>query len=337
LEQVRNLLERKMVLAFAGGCAGFIQWLWNTNVYNNSDNEAGIGFLRADGSEKPELAAFRGVSKFIRENAHRMIGRQKERVCLVIPHSNHFSPRDTADRATRRAVRTLEYRLGLPCRAISEDRAAEIDETRLIVLPNARVLSQRCWDALLEKVKNGATLLATGFIEADEHWRETPRLTPFGLHTTPEPVLHEEIAAMPQGPLHAAFASHVAIHPRIEKASPPRGGAFTHGRGKLLYCPLPVELALGEEPAETLYRWAAETAGLVSAKAAGGPGLLARPVEFAEATLWLLVNESSAAESAHVRLGLDKTLAVPVPPDRSAMLFIDRTSGKILSQYPAEA
>ncbi len=68
-EMARDLLERKMALSFAGGCAGFIQWLWNTCLYNSCDNEAGIGLLRADGSEKPELQSLREVSRFMAAHA----------------------------------------------------------------------------------------------------------------------------------------------------------------------------------------------------------------------------------------------------------------------------
>ncbi len=43
-QECAELLARKLTLAFAGGCAGAIQWLWNTNVLMDEDNEVGIGF-----------------------------------------------------------------------------------------------------------------------------------------------------------------------------------------------------------------------------------------------------------------------------------------------------
>src|SRR5205085_1387777 len=117
-EDCANLLARKLVLSFAAGGAGAIQWLWNTNYYMDDDSEVGIGFLRADGTEKPELQVFREIAKFFWENRHKMVGRKLEEVCIVIPHSNMFSVRNFADIATRRAVRALEYDFGVPTRTV---------------------------------------------------------------------------------------------------------------------------------------------------------------------------------------------------------------------------
>ena len=57
-EEARNLLERKLAISFAAQGAGFVQWIWNANCYMNSDNEAAIGFHRADQTAKPELGSF---------------------------------------------------------------------------------------------------------------------------------------------------------------------------------------------------------------------------------------------------------------------------------------
>src|SRR5690606_7393307 len=143
-------------LSFAGGGAGFIQWLWITNIYLRDDSEPGIGFLRADGTEKPELEAFRGIARFMRENSHRMIGREPEEAVIIIPHSNLFSATSTAEESTRRAVRVLQHELGIPCRMVSEYRPLDIGDARLIILPSPRILTETCWQALLERVRGGA-------------------------------------------------------------------------------------------------------------------------------------------------------------------------------------
>jgi len=337
LEQIRDLLERKMALAFAGGCAGFIQWLWNTNHYNNSDNEAGIGFLRADGSEKPELQAFREVARFFAANAERMVGRVRERVCIVIPHANILSVRDTADAATRRAVRTMEYRLGVACRAISEFRAGEMGEVDLIVLPSPRVLTRPCWEALLGKVESGATLLVSGFVEADEYWRPVERLARFGLRSVPRTVLHEESMTSANGALlRATFATvQMGILPRFEKAAAADGAPLPltqlgHGRGKIVYCPLPIEHAMAEEQTEAVYRVAAEAAVIALPRPVAA-GVLMREVRFEQATLHLIVSESAADEEVAVG-----SARITVPAGRIALAFVD-AHGNPLSQYASGA
>jgi hypothetical protein len=158
-EDAANLLARKLLFAFAAGCAGAIQWLWNTNVYMDSDNEVGIGFHRADGTEKPELEVFRGVARFFRENRQYLKDRVLESTVVVIPHSNMFSVRNTADVVTRRVIHYLEYTLGIPTRTVSEYRMEQIGEPACILLPSPRILTQACWEALLAKVEAGATLI----------------------------------------------------------------------------------------------------------------------------------------------------------------------------------
>jgi beta-glucosidase/6-phospho-beta-glucosidase/beta-galactosidase len=40
-----HLLERKLALALGANAAGFIQWIWNTNCYMASGNEASFGLI----------------------------------------------------------------------------------------------------------------------------------------------------------------------------------------------------------------------------------------------------------------------------------------------------
>src|ERR1043165_2199275 len=118
-EEVAALLERKLAISMVGGSAGFIEWIWNTNPYMPSDNEAAIGLFRADGTAKPEFDVVRKYSKFFAANAHFMEGRKDPDIVMIIPHTNLYSPRPTADEATRTCVRELA-KSGLPIQGISE-------------------------------------------------------------------------------------------------------------------------------------------------------------------------------------------------------------------------
>src|SRR3989304_3884937 len=82
-EEARNLME----------------WIWNTNPYMDSDNEAAIGLHRADGSAKPELESVRTFARWFAANAGHMQGRRTEDVLMVIPHSQMFSTRNFAPAA----------------------------------------------------------------------------------------------------------------------------------------------------------------------------------------------------------------------------------------------
>ena len=148
-DEAARLLERKLAIAVGSGSAGYVQWIWNTNPYMASDNEAGIGFLRADGTARPELEPFVRLSRFLRTHADRLKGRQLEDVALLIPHSQMFSPRSQAIEATQRAVRVLANHLHVPVRAVGEYGLADtLGAPRLIVAPSPRVLTDAAWQAL---------------------------------------------------------------------------------------------------------------------------------------------------------------------------------------------
>ncbi len=347
LEQVRDLLERKLVLAFAGGCGGFIQWLWNTWTYNYTDMEAGIGMLRADGSAKPELWALSDVAHFMAGVGRYMVGRRSEETCIVIPHSNQFGTCPTADAALRRSVRTLEYRMGVPCRSASEYFPQDIGNARFIVLPAPRQLIQECWDVLMEKVRRGAWLLASGFIEADEVRRPVPRLARWGLQTVCRTMLHQETLPLAkelgQDALEVCFAPQHGTIPHLQTARGPGEQALPLqvlplGKGKIVYCPIPIENCLSEADTENVYRLFAKAAGLQTNKPqATAPGLLVRPERFEKHTLFLIVNESSVPQQATlsgqaVRAG-DWRHVVAVPAGRSAMVLVENAGGKIIAQY----
>jgi hypothetical protein len=349
--QSRDLLERKLALSFAGGCAGFIIWIWNTWTYNRSDNEVGIGLVRADGSEKPEMAPVRAMAGFFSKNARHMTGRRPERAVVILPHSNIFSARNTARFAVQRSVRVLAYRLGVSCRTASEYCMDTIGDASLIILPAPHILRSDCWAALLEKVAQGATLLVTGYIETDEYMRPCPRLAAFGVQTHSCPVMHAEHLPITV-PGHAeAITLTLSLKENGSQKFLKAVGAdnsvlpfqeIAHGQGKILYCPLPVEHAHAEEATEAVYRLAALRAAMVCAKnvseSSASPGLLVRPVEFEKAVLFLVVNESNTEHQA-IMQGTVLTSpqqwrhSVTVPAGRAAVAFIEKNTGRVLDTY----
>ena len=56
-----KLLERKFAYAFQGRGAGAVEWCWNINAYQSTDNEVGIGLTRADGTMKIETTVLKEV------------------------------------------------------------------------------------------------------------------------------------------------------------------------------------------------------------------------------------------------------------------------------------
>ncbi|UCF20940.1 MAG: cellulase family glycosylhydrolase [Gemmatimonadota bacterium] len=336
----RDLLERKLVIALATDTAGFIEWIWNTNPYMPLDNEAAIGLLRADGSAKPELAVVSHLARFTHESLKGLGPRQPEPALMVIPHSNMFSVRNQATAATQRCVRAMHYHCQVPMRAVSEYALDRIDEQpQLIVVPSPRVLSERAWRSLLECTRNGATLLISGPFDDDDHWLPASRMQSLGLQANAQPVAQEETLKIGDASWHLSFRGEKLQ--RIERSVVSGQEAATVielplGEGRLIWSPLPVELAEQVEPTVALYRRALASASLLSplTDETAGPGVLIYPAHFRDATLYALVSElGHAFTAAFSDRATGTRLEVALPAGRAALLLLDRGNGSLRAVY----
>lgn len=336
-EDCRDLLERKFVMAFASGAAGVIQWVWNTNTYMSSDNEVAIGLHRADLTRKPEYEVFPGITAFIREARPYFTKRRLEDVCMVIPHSGMFSIRDPASTATRVCVRLMHYHCRVPMRAVGEYALENLGQPRLIMLPCPRVLSQAAWETLLKAVSDGAVLLITGPIESDEYWRPVDRLSEFEIETSVRPVTREEETIIFGTQYRLSFGGE-KIH-RIDKATIGRQSGMvktvSHGSGKLVYAPLPFELADNLEPTVALYEFALRQAVIEPPFDAGDkdPSVLIRPQFFDKAVFYCVVSETDEdKEFSLTDKTTGRTLEVRVPGQRAIMFVLDN-AGRVVAEY----
>ncbi|MDI6828229.1 MAG: hypothetical protein QME62_07090, partial [Armatimonadota bacterium] len=334
----RNLLERKLVMAFASGCAGFIEWIWNTNIYMPDDNEAAIGFHRADLTCKPEFEVFPEIKDFIAKARQYMIDREAESVVMVIPYSSMYSVRDLASAAVRMSVRVMHYHCGVPMRVVGEYSLENLGSHRLIVLPSPRVISDQAWDKLIDAVEKGAVLLVTGPIEWDEYRRPVERLSRIGIHTETQPVTREENIIILGDEYCLSFGGE-KIH-RVDKAIVPGQPNIvkteTIGAGKLVFASLPFELADNPEPLAALYSYALKQATVPPPYTVSKPdkGILIRPLFFREAILYTVVSETNMDKEFDLTDAITgRTLKVKVPAQRAIMFLISRPKGQVLAEY----
>jgi hypothetical protein len=335
-QDAASLLERKLAMAVGSGSSGYVQWIWNTNPFMASDNEAGIGFLRADGTARPELEPFVRLSRFLRMHADRLKGRQLEDVALLIPHSQMFSPRSQAVEATQRAVRILANHLHVPARAVGEYGLADtLGAPRLIIAPSPRVLTDVAWQALLAAVEKGSTLLVTGIIDADEHWLPVERTQGLGLRASSRPVAGQEPVVIAGTTYRLGYRGDRLE--RIETAfvageSPAAVRRVVRGKGTILWMPLPVELSDSPDATVALYRAAITQAGV-------SPAIVVEPADgsvyvgansYADAVLVALASESSEDRDVSVSLPGGVVTRLRLPAGRAMLLLVDRKSGKVL-------
>ena len=336
-EEASRLLERKMALSFAADGAGFIEWIFVTNPYMNSTNEVGIGFHRVDLTMKPEFEPFLRIAKFMGQYGRYLKGRVAEPVAMVIPHSQMFAPRSFAHEATRRCVRAMYYHCGMPMQAISEYTVSEYTgQAKLIVVPSPRVLTQKSWQWLMAEKERGATVAVSGPIDLDEHW--LPSRTLFGYQVKSEPVAESELITI--GGRNYAIRYDGEKMQRIEKAvMPPSAGSkrpvsFVSGRG-VIWSVLPLELGDSMPALAAFYDLALTSARVAPVFTATPrtPAVLILPSVFREVVLYTFVSEISRDTEMRVTHLESKTLfTVSVPAQRTAMVLLERKTGKIIGR-----
>lgn len=334
-EDVSRLLERKMAISFAVDGAGFIEWIWNTNPYMNSTNEVGIGFHRVDGSAKPELEPFLSIAKFMAQHGRRLRERQPEPVVMVIPHSQMFSPRSFAQEATRRCVRAMYYHCGVPVQAISEYTIGDYSlNPKLIIVPSPGVLTQNCWDALLAASRRGATVAISGVIDADDHGLPVERSRLFNAAAAIEPVAQSEDVVIGAQNFTIRFEGE-----KIQRIDKPvfaenRILLQPYGLGRFIWSPLPLELGDSMSAVAAFYKHALMQARVspVFSASPHPPSVLVLPSVFRDVVLYTLISESDRDKMIQVtHLETQTRFPVLVPVERTAMVLLDRKSGKILS------
>lgn len=332
----RAILERKLVTALAAGGAGFVPWVWRTNPYMPSDNEAGIGLLRADGSAREELAAFRDVARFLCEAGTLPEGREPERAVVVLPHARLMSGREGAHEATRRAVRILAQELRTGVRAASDlALAGTLGKASLVVVPSPGLVPEAAWRALLGAAHGGATVLLTGPFDADEDAVPRGRSASLGLPVTTRPVEAEEtlVVAGTRHRLRFATARLVREEKAVVAGDPvPRVRVVQLGEGRLVLSPLPVELAEESGAARALYAESLRLSGLDPdvTVVPDDPGVLVRPLASPTGLLLALVSEGGGDRRLTVT---PRATGVPVevslPSGRSLLLALDRATGRV--------
>ena len=207
-------------------------------------------------------------------------------------------------------------------------------------MPSARVLSGGAWTALLTAVERGATLLVTGPLELDEYWRPTDRMSALGLPSAARPVAPEEPLVVDGRTVRAGFRGDKLE--RVETAVVTGDAAplvLSRGSGRIVWVPVPVELAETPDATVAAYRFAARLAGLEAAAAVDPeePSVLVSVRTFADALLVVVANETSRDRKLRVTpSATGAPFDVSVRAGRALLAVVDRASGRLLDQTSVE-
>ncbi|NIK79026.1 hypothetical protein FHS15_004172 [Paenibacillus castaneae] len=345
-EELRSILERKYAYAFATGGAGAVQWIWNTNFYMDNANESHIGALRADGTEKPEADVSYDFGRFMEEIRDLFTGRELEDTAVVFPYSNDFSNRKLAFDATTKATRVLTYELNKPFRGVSEYHLNELEANpaKLVIVPSAHNIDDAAFDRLLAYIEHsGATLLITGPTSLDAYWRPVERHSDLLGARELVNVRREEMLRIGDRMLPVSYGNRRIAQvwkEAVVDAAEADGNQLieiSHGKGRILWCPLPVELNDRIEPISAIYQYALAAAGcseeLKWIKGGHLPGVYGRKLTFQDGALLTFVSEFSMDVEIEVQdpvTGIRYTFMLE--KERSVLFAVDNNGG-LLSVY----
>ena len=312
-EAAARLLERKLGYAFAARGAGVVEWVWNVNPYMPIDEESTIGLFRPDGTAKPELDVLERFARFF-ARADGIGDFEPDPVVMVLPHARAFLGMTGALDATKEVVRALGERFGIVPAAVSDlllDRTS-LANAKLVLVPAPDVLDERAAKVLLDASRAGTKVLVTGAVTGDSYGLKAPSLEALGLLGASRPVAVRERGASFEGLL---------------QESARRAESTLSFAGNVWHEPLPLERARDREPLVKLL-----ASALARAKVATSPddgGVVGRVLTTPTRALLVVINEK--AEPATRRLRVDgRAIDVRVGPGGSAMLLLDRRTGKTL-------
>jgi hypothetical protein len=325
------LLERKLVLAFANAGTGVLHWDWTRSE--------SFGLLRRDGSYKQWMDVMRGVSSFAHIAQAYTTEAILPEIALVLPQSLQLSSNGSwGITVQQNAVRALYHHAHATAFAVGEYQLANMPDAKLIIVPAPWVLHQNAWDQLMKKVQEGATVLISGRIDADEHWISIPdRLRGWNrTYSSAALTTREVLVKWPDDSLRLTYSDNKTTY--AERGVLQDDKTFLDvplGAGHILYFAVPLELADQLDAVGMIYSFAIQRSGATTPYKTPGkdPGILICPTRLPEATLYVLTSESASTDSIEFRDALSNTsILVHLAPGRAALMLIHK-DGHIIASY----
>jgi Beta-galactosidase len=324
-----GLIERKWALGFAGGSSGVLQWDWA--------REVDFGMQRSDGSAKQWETMLAGVGGFARQAAPYATGLVKPEIALVLPQSYQLSVQNRlAVKAQQNAVRALYQQARAEAYVVGEYQIEDLGSPKLILLPSPFGLSEHAWQTILDRVRQGSTLLVTGPFDGDPHLRPTGRQDAVGIPYDDVPLtLREEHMHWPGGDDTFTFPGNTTT--TLSQAQVPSGGDWVErplGGGRILFAALPLELSDSLGALGRIYRYAIERAAVTPTYTTNlaDTGILICPTKLPQATLYVITSESNQTQVLFRDARSGKTFSETLSPGRASLLLVG-TGGEVLARY----
>ena len=324
----KDLLERKFAYAFQGRGAGAVEWCWNINAYQSTDNEVGIGLTRADGTMKIETNVIKEFAEFFKKASPYLGDFKRDSIVLVIPDSKLFTGLGDAMAGVQTIVRVLAENFGTVPAMLSEFNLSEsrLEGVRLVIVPSGGMICDSGAAELFRASQNGTKVLFLGAVEGNEYGKQSDQFRKLGLEHESRPVSHYEPTNWTQGS--GVFKTPVTFgsgkSENLRKSNAPFLDTL---KGNILNEPLPIDLALEREPLVAMLHAVLKYSGMPFE--ASGSCVESRILETDNAALVVCVNESSTKARREVSFD-GHTFEIPVEAGCSRLVLFNRTEGKII-------
>lgn len=338
-ENEAALLERKIATSFVQG-SGAIEWLWNSNSYMTEGNETPIGAVFPDGTEKPEATLLRGFAAFAKPLSEHLRNPELPPVAIITSQAAQFSAiQDLQIEAQRKAVRALAYGARLAPRVITENQIANLGSPKLAILPSGQAITEVAWQTLLKYVGDGGTLLITGPISRDEHWRVIPRQADLKLKGTIEPLTFHN-AEVKAGDRVIPLTFDMQAQAWLDVLSFNDGATLkevSYGKGRVFWTSYPVELAQGTEAATQLYTYVAARIGLKPAfdlQTRLSTGVLVYPTVLQDSVLYVMTADTADDTQVDLRDSLTGArLTLSLKGQHGAIAVVSKQTKTVVAKY----
>jgi hypothetical protein len=344
-------LERKLVY-----CLGnWIQWQSHSDPTMDFYGENKLGMLRVDGTERPAAGVVRLLAWLESGMADRLNGRRedRERLAVIVPTSLWFScDTQLAYMAAARAINAIHYHLKHQAYFVLEsllrpDNRAQIGRPAAVILPSPTILAETAWQFLFDMVcDEGVTLLLTGSPQQDECWRHRDRLNQIGISAHLENLATIERLRLDERVFDCTFheAFRFNLPGKVLLRAAPAGTTVAEpisvplGQGRVVYCPVPVELTDAIEPVVSLYRQV--LAGVPAlppplvrvAPSSHSAAHFIHAIEYQSCTMVSMVNEGTAARLCFELTNCGCQVEADLAAGRAAVFCVD-SRGHLLGGY----
>jgi hypothetical protein len=326
----KPLLERKWALGFAAGNTGAVQWDW--------DRESYFGMKRSDGSAKIWQPMMRDMGRFANAAQEATGGELiPPQVATVLPQSFQLSTYNRMALAAQQGcVRAIYQCARAEAYAVGEYQIELLGNPKLIILPSPMGLTERAWNAILDKVSAGTALLVSGPFDLDAHMHPTDRTRALGIDSIDGPLtIREDMLEWPGGEARLTYGGDkTTLLTRAFLSGNRTWAEIPHGRGRILFSAPPLELNDRLQVTGDVYRYALKAAGITPTYTTNvqDPGLLICPTRFGHATLYVLTSEASASEISFRDEISGKAFSGTLQHGRAALLLVGN-DGRLVASY----